>query len=350
MPPPGAGMSEKRYYMACLLRGRDVLVVGAGSVAREKIRGPSRRRRARDRRCNRRLRAGRGFCALAAAGADPRAVQDRGSRRTLPRRRGDLDHGGERARLRRRGGTRDAVQRLVDVPELCSFILPAVHRDDPIVVAISTGGASPALAQRLRDDVARLVTPRARAARARSARAPGHEVKEHLPTYEARRDFFPRARRGASRVTVALVGAGPGDPGLITVRGLELPPRVRRRSCTTASSPPSSSTSPQPMPCGSRATGLLQKQIDGLLVALGRQGLEVVRLKGGDPYVFGRGGEEALALAEAGIPFEVVPGISSIAAVPAAAGVPVTHRGPRGPGDDRDGGTPPTDRRPITRR
>ena len=71
----------------------------------------------------------------------------------------------------------------------------------------------------------------------------------------------------------------------------------------------------------------MQEQIDELLVALGRQGLEVVRLKGGDPYVFGRGGEEALALAEAGIPFEVVPGISSIAAVPAAAGIPVTHRG-----------------------
>ena len=71
----------------------------------------------------------------------------------------------------------------------------------------------------------------------------------------------------------------------------------------------------------------MQEQIDELLVALGRQGLDVVRLKGGDPYVFGRGGEEALALAEAGIPFEVVPGISSIAAVPAAAGIPVTHRG-----------------------
>ena len=73
--------------------------------------------------------------------------------------------------------------------------------------------------------------------------------------------------------------------------------------------------------------GLEQREIDTLLVALGREGLDVVRLKGGDPYVFGRGGEEALALAEAGIPFEVVPGISSIAAVPAAAGIPVTHRG-----------------------
>ena len=127
-------------------------------------------------------------------------------------------------------------------------------------------------------------------------------------------------------MTVALVGAGPGDPGLITVRGLEL-----LRACDAVvydrlvapelvdESPADALRIPR--------DGLSQEQIDDLLVALGRQRLEVVRLKGGDPYVFGRGGEEALALAEAGIPFEVVPGISSIAAVPAAAGIPVTHRG-----------------------
>jgi uroporphyrin-III C-methyltransferase len=127
-------------------------------------------------------------------------------------------------------------------------------------------------------------------------------------------------------VTVALVGAGPGDPGLITVRGLEL-----LRSCDAVvydrlvaselveETPADALRIPR--------DGLSQEQIDDLLVTLGRQGLDVVRLKGGDPYVFGRGGEEALALAEAGIPFEVVPGISSIAAVPAAAGIPVTHRG-----------------------
>ena len=72
--------------------------------------------------------------------------------------------------------------------------------------------------------------------------------------------------------------------------------------------------------------GLDQEAVDRLLVALGRE-LDVVRLKGGDPFVFGRGGEEALALAEAGIAFEVVPGVSSLAAVPAAALIPVTHRG-----------------------
>jgi len=127
-------------------------------------------------------------------------------------------------------------------------------------------------------------------------------------------------------VTVALVGAGPGDPGLITARGLEL-----LRACDAVvydrlAAPELVDETPADALRIPR-DGLGQKQIDDLLVALGRQGLEVVRLKGGDPYVFGRGGEEALALAEAGIPFEVVPGISSIAAVPAAAGIPVTHRG-----------------------
>ena len=127
-------------------------------------------------------------------------------------------------------------------------------------------------------------------------------------------------------MTVALVGAGPGDPGLITVRGLE-----RLRACDALvydrlvapelvdESPADALRIPR--------DGLSQEQISELLVALGRQGLDVVRLKGGDPYVFGRGGEEALALAEAGIPFEVVPGISAISAVPGAAGIPVTHRG-----------------------
>jgi uroporphyrin-III C-methyltransferase/precorrin-2 dehydrogenase/sirohydrochlorin ferrochelatase len=73
--------------------------------------------------------------------------------------------------------------------------------------------------------------------------------------------------------------------------------------------------------------GLQQADINALLVAHGRRGRRVVRLKGGDPFVFGRGGEEALALVRAGVPFELVPGVSSIAAVPEAAGIPVTHRG-----------------------
>jgi uroporphyrin-III C-methyltransferase len=127
-------------------------------------------------------------------------------------------------------------------------------------------------------------------------------------------------------VTVWLVGAGPGDPGLITARGLEL---VRRcdalvydrlvASELVAEAPADALTISR--------DGLDQERINDLLIDLGSQGLEVVRLKGGDPFVFGRGGEEALALAEADVPFEVVPGVSALAAVPAAAGIPLTHRG-----------------------
>jgi len=127
-------------------------------------------------------------------------------------------------------------------------------------------------------------------------------------------------------VTVYLVGAGPGDPGLITARGLELV-----RSCDALVY--DRLVSPELVdeaPVGALRIArdrLAQEEIDDLLVRLGRLGRQVVRLKGGDPFVFGRGGEEALVLAEAGIPFEVVPGVSSVAAVPAAAGIPVTHRG-----------------------
>jgi uroporphyrin-III C-methyltransferase len=127
-------------------------------------------------------------------------------------------------------------------------------------------------------------------------------------------------------VTVALVGAGPGDPGLITVRGLEL-----LRSCDAVVYDrlvARELVDEVPARAIRLSRELLdQYEINDLLVDLGQQGLAVVRLKGGDPFVFGRGGEEALALAEAGVPFEVVPGISSLAAVPAAAGIPVTHRG-----------------------
>jgi uroporphyrin-III C-methyltransferase len=127
-------------------------------------------------------------------------------------------------------------------------------------------------------------------------------------------------------MTVYLVGAGPGDPGLMTVRGLEL-----LRSCDAVVhdalvAGELVAEAPEDAIVVSRE-GMDQERVNTLLVELGRAGLEVVRLKGGDPFVFGRGAEEALALAEAGLAFEVVPGVSSIAAVPAAALVPVTHRG-----------------------
>ena len=125
---------------------------------------------------------------------------------------------------------------------------------------------------------------------------------------------------------VWLVGAGPGDPGLMTVRGLEA-----LRDCDVVVydrlvAPELVDEAPADAIRIGREP-LEQEEINRLLVRLARRGLDVVRLKGGDPFLFGRGGEEALALVEAGVPFEVVPGVSSLAAVPAAAGIPVTHRG-----------------------
>jgi uroporphyrin-III C-methyltransferase len=127
-------------------------------------------------------------------------------------------------------------------------------------------------------------------------------------------------------MSVALVGAGPGDPELITVRGLS-----RLRECEVLVydrlvGAELLDEAPAGALCIAR-DDLRQEDVNKLLVMHGRNGRRVVRLKGGDPFVFGRGGEEALALADAGVPFELVPGVSSIAAVPESVGIPVTHRG-----------------------
>jgi uroporphyrin-III C-methyltransferase len=126
-------------------------------------------------------------------------------------------------------------------------------------------------------------------------------------------------------VSVSLVGAGPGDPELITVRGLA---RVRECEVLIYDRLVSQEIVDQAPAEAVRIPrdGIGQDDVNALLVAHGRR-RRVVRLKGGDPFVFGRGGEEALALVRAGIPFELVPGVSSIAAVPESAGIPVTHRG-----------------------
>src|ERR687891_417637 len=131
---------------------------------------------------------------------------------------------------------------------------------------------------------------------------------------------------------VYLVGAGPGDPGLMTARSLELlasaevilHDRLIPPGALDGARPDAELRYVGKEP---GAPAMEQDEINALLVELGRADKQVVRLKGGDPFVFGRGGEEAEALAAAGVTFEVVPGITSAIGAPAYAGIPVTHRG-----------------------
>ncbi|MEU4229009.1 uroporphyrinogen-III C-methyltransferase [Nonomuraea sp. NPDC026600] len=180
---------------------------------------------------------------------------------------------------------------------------PASGRVDEITVAVTAGG-DPRRAAGIRDAVV-----------------------------GALRDGTVDARRSRTKpVGVALVGGGPGDPGLITVRGRQLlaqadvvvADRLAPRALLDELAPDVELIDAAKVPYG---RSLSQETINELLIDRARQGKFVVRLKGGDPFVFGRGGEEMIACARAGIPVLVVPGITSAVAVPAVAGVPVTHRG-----------------------
>jgi len=178
-------MTDKRYYMTCLdLDGRSCLVVGAGPVALEKARGLLE--------CGARVTVVAPQVLPELAALDVELVR----RRYLT---SDLDGrflvvaATSISSLNRRvyadAEARSVLCNVVDVPELCSFILPAVLRRDPIAVAVSTGGASPALAQRLRDDIAAVVRPE-HAELAERLRELRPWAKAHLPTYEERRRYF----------------------------------------------------------------------------------------------------------------------------------------------------------------
>jgi uroporphyrin-III C-methyltransferase / precorrin-2 dehydrogenase / sirohydrochlorin ferrochelatase len=181
---------------------------------------------------------------------------------------------------------------------------PAVVRVDEIVVAVSTGG-DPATARAVRDAVLLLL---------QTGQLP---VRRH--------------RVAPASGSVALVGGGPGDPDLITVRGRRLlaeadvvvVDRLGPRALLDQLAPGVEVIEAGKAPDNHT---LPQDAINELLISLAQQGKRVVRLKGGDPFVFGRGGEELLAVVQAGVACEVVPGVTSAIAVPAAAGIPLTHR------------------------
>lgn len=230
----------------------------------------------------------------------------------------------------------------VDDPEAATAYTGGVVRRDGVTVAISTEGSAPALAGLLREAID-AVLPRDLARWVATANAERPAWKRDRVPLATRRPLLLRALNamyasGASGPPapvppglVSIVGAGPGDPGLLTRRGadrlaaadvvlydalldsevLRLAPRAHCFYVGKRAGRPSVS----------------QRTIERLLVRAARRGKRVVRLKCGDPFVFGRGGEEAQALAAAGIPFEIVPGVSSAIAAPALVGIPVTHRG-----------------------
>ena len=216
---------------------------------------------------------------------------------------------------------------------------PAVTRHGEVTVAVTAGG-DPRRSQRLRSAIAAALAegslPVRSAARGAepvaAAEGRGWASAAHTGAADALRR--PIARAGSRRIVgnVALVGGGPGDAGLITVLGRRLlaeadvvvTDKLAPRSLLAELDP-----DVEVIDAGKRphAHNLTQAQINELIVGRALAGQRVVRLKGGDPFVFGRGGEEALACVAAGVPFQVVPGVTSAIAVPAYAGIPVTHRG-----------------------
>ncbi len=248
---------------------------------------------------------------------------------------------------------------VADSPELCDFILPSILDRSPIVVAISSGGQSPILARQLRARLETLIPP----SYGRLATLVGRYrdvVKDRLSTLAMRRRFWETVLQGKvadhvlagrdelgeqtlntlldntndaelSQGEVYLVGAGPGDPELLTFKALRLMQQadvvfydrlvskevldlVRREA--------------ELIYVGKKRAwhAVRQDAINQLLLEHAQQGKRVLRLKGGDPFIFGRGGEEIATLAAAKIPFQVVPGITAASGCASYAGIPLTHR------------------------
>ncbi len=245
---------------------------------------------------------------------------------------------------------------VVDRPALCSFITPAVVDRSPITIAVSSGGTAPVLARLIRARIEALVPPffGRLAAIADEFKT---EIRRHLPDTALRRRVLERALGGrvadlveagdetAARHEMArqiadgaepsgivyLVGAGPGAADLLTLRAHRLLGEadviVHDRLIGDDVLDMARRDAERIYVGKARANHCLpQEGINDLLIRLAREGRKVVRLKGGDPFVFGRGGEEAEALADAGITFEVVPGVTAALACAAQSAIPLTHR------------------------
>jgi len=252
----------------------------------------------------------------------------------------------------------DVLVNVVDDPALCSFIMPAVVDRSPIVIAIGTGGSAPVLARQVKTNLEASLPQglgelakfmgewRERVHRRISEPAERRRLWETVSAGPIAEHIFAGREEQAGRLMkqmldgssadsltgeVYVVGAGPGDPELLTLRALRL-----MQQCDVALH--DRLVSPEIVAlvrrdaqridvgkrCGERTWS--QEHINQTMVLLAREGKRVLRLKGGDPLVFGRGGEELEALADAGIPYQVVPGITAAIGCGAYAGIPLTHR------------------------